>query len=238
MDRLLVVILPVVLCCVHTCTAMPRRDNAEDTVDFVLCIPGHYYNKENRECTTCSECPVNQIVIQLCTISQDTICGPFNEFKSFNQGSEPLDKILDREWFKNLGNTDKKLYNKLLSVRGSSTTTSTTPTHSVSAGGCPYWHTAVIMIAFLFSVALIATAFTLYIVCFILPKQGKSLTCCSAGDNTHLLTRLNTDHAVMNEYVMQQNNSLLPITDSSYNKKIRIFPIEGYPDHGFVVYDA
>ena len=60
------------------------------------CDPSFYFDPEEDECVPCSQCPDNQIIRQPCGRTQDTVCGPFYEFKLFNMaqpnGREKLPK--------------------------------------------------------------------------------------------------------------------------------------------------
>ena len=52
-----------------------------------LCPAGQYLKRDDsgRSCTSCSKCPLNEIVRRPCSDNKDTICGPFYEFEFFNQ---------------------------------------------------------------------------------------------------------------------------------------------------------
>jgi len=55
-----------------------------------LCLDGYFIENENNklQCKLCSVCPQDQIIRKMCSLFNDTICGPFYEFKKFNQEKE------------------------------------------------------------------------------------------------------------------------------------------------------
>ncbi|BFZ04120.1 hypothetical protein BsWGS_07159 [Bradybaena similaris] len=69
-------------CLIPTNGRVVTDEDLDTDVEWpVLCRPDTFYSLEQEDCITCSQCPMNKIIISPCQGLHDTRCGPFYDFQ-------------------------------------------------------------------------------------------------------------------------------------------------------------